>query len=129
HLYSLYWTRPLRPVSLALSFLQKRKGMAPLALLSGPAARCADALAARIPQSHMYQARPRLSGEALSPRAFLSYLPAFAGERSLRPEYDEPSLTWALDRLNHTGGGGLRQVLVRDERGEPAGWYLYYPNR
>ena len=129
-LYSIHWTRPLRPGQLALTLLNGRKALAPFARLTRPLVRLADLLVTRIPQSQLYLATPSTIGEDLAEGSLTSYLSKFAGEGSLHPEYDHQWLKWAQRRASRLKGyGAFRGVLVRHEDGAIAGWYLYHLNR
>jgi len=128
-LYSIRWTRPLRPAQLALSFLKKRKGLKALWAISAFAARPVDALAARIQHSPFHQSVPRVSAEDLTCETLLACWAEFAGKQSLRLEHDQRSLSWFLDRAAQMKlAGRFQKVMVRTERNEVAGWYLYYLN-
>lgn len=129
-LYSLCWTRPLRPSSLALSLLGRRRRLAPFARMASPLARAMDGLAARLPDSHLRQAEPRAKGEAVSPDALAAHLSALVAEHRLRPQYEARSLAWAMRRAAACEPGApLRAMLVRDASGRPAGAYVYRPRR
>lgn len=128
--YSIHWIRPLRPARFALAFLGRRKSLAPFAGASAPAARIVDAIATRLAQSPFHLSPPRGSREDLDEAMLLAWLPEFAADRSLRPDYDDRSVKWVLERAGQREGPGhFRKVLVRDEEGEITGWYLYYANR
>jgi hypothetical protein len=123
-LHSIYWTRPLRPAQLVLSFLRNRIIFAPLAAVAGPPARFVDALAARLRHSHLYQAMPPVSFDDRFEDAFLDWQPEFAGAGSLRVEYDDLTFKWLLDRCTQRRGGALHKAVIRTER-RVLGWYLY----
>lgn len=128
--YSIHWTRPLRPARVALAFLEKGKALAAFAAASAPAAWIVDALATRLAQSPFHLSPPRGSRESLDETVLLACLPEFAADRSLRPDYDDRSVKWVLERAaQREGHGHFRKVLVRDEEREIIGWYLYYVNR
>ena len=126
-LHSLYWTRPLRPARLALSLLRKRRGLKILAAAARPLAPIIDALALRIPSSHLYQFKPHGSvADDLSDGTFLECLPKFAGAKSLRMEYDRPTLHWLLELAQQRKAGGhLQTAMIRNEQ-KVIGWYLYH---
>lgn len=125
-LYSLRWTRPLRPARYALSLLEKRG-------LSGwstgclrPLSRVVDVLATRLPTSPLRQPRTARVAEELDPGTLLDGLDRVSSRRPLRPRYDRDSLAWLLEVLTRSAGRGtLRKILVRSAR-RIAGWYLYY---
>jgi hypothetical protein len=126
-LYSVHWTRPLRPAQSALAVVSRHRRLATLARLAGPVARIVDTLAAGIARRHVRPSTPSASAEDLSEAVFLAYLPQFAGTCALRPAYDEPSLKWALERAaQRAGEGRFQKVVVRERPDEIAGWYLYH---
>lgn len=123
-LLSLYWTRPLRPARLAMSYLRQRRGFAPLAAAGRPLAAMADTLVARLPGSHFRQSEPHSAAEDLSSRTVLAHAPEVCGATTLRPEYDDRTFQWLLDRAAHrTAGGRLLQAVVKDGS-KILGWYI-----
>lgn len=128
-LYSLRWTRPLRPAACALSSLRHRGSAGALGHLLRPLGAMVDAMAARLSATPFRQTRPCVSGEALTEQGLLALISALSGGRSLRPEYEEPSLAWLLRVLaakSHLGT--FQKVAVRAPEGGLVGWYLYYLN-
>src|SRR6266571_2231508 len=129
-LFSLRWTRPLRPSRYLLSFLSRRGLAAPVSWAITPLCAAADALAPVILGAPALLARPRLTGEDLGTDDLLECLSRVTAERSLRPEYDRESLNWLLNLLARKRDRGLFQrVAVRDAAGDVLGWYLFYLNR
>ncbi len=127
-LYSLYWTRVLRPGQFVLSLIKKRRLSAPLAFATAPLWSITDRLATRVKPMHFAQPPQVVEGE-LDPGTFLAGLDEFAGLQSVRPEYDERTLDWLLQRAaRRRGFGRFQKVIVRSDSGKPAGWYLYYVN-
>lgn len=125
-LYSLCWTRPLRPGGYVLSFLRKRGMPAAAHWMLLPFCRLADALTPLIARKFRLVEPPVLAAD-LDAAALRRLLGEFTLDRSLRPHYDERSLTWLLETLaQKQERGTLQKVLVRDARREPLGWYLYY---
>jgi len=125
-LYSLNWTRPLRPARYIMKVLRRRGWSALWESALRPLVVAADAVVTR---SDFRPRTSRLSAEELTEEAFLAGFGSVAGGRALRPEYDTRSVTWLLERLAaKTGRGEFRKVMLRDVRGETAGWYLYYLN-
>jgi hypothetical protein len=122
-LFSIHWTRPLRPARLAMSCLRARRGYAGLAALAGPAARVVDMLAARAPGSHFRQAPPAERAEELCGLAVPEAAELHDAGR-LRVEHDPPAFQWLLDRASRMAAGGrLLKAVLRNGRG-PAGWYV-----
>jgi hypothetical protein len=124
-LQSIYWTRPLRPARLALSFLRKRHALAPLAAVAGPPSFLVDALAVRMPRSLFFQPHPGDAAEDLRAETVLPRMAEFAPDL-LRVEYDDCTFEWLLKRASERRGDGvLHKTVVRN--GETIrGWYLYH---
>ena len=123
-LYSMDWTRPLRPGRYVTFSLRKRMPLG--ALAATPATALLDLLATRISRSH-FRLQPQNSAEELTIPTMLENLSAFVGRLSLRPEYDLQSLGWLVEEAaQKKSHGSFRKVLVRNEKSEILGWYLYY---
>ena len=135
-LYSMYWLYPLRPGQFARAILTKKKFLPPLSprharpllsRLSAPVAWTLDALAVPMMQKLSGSPECRVSGEELTCETLLSCLAECAGRRSLRPVYDQRSLSWILQRAEQLRRNGrLQKILVKTEEQGIAGWYLYY---
>ena len=124
-LQSIYWTRPLRPARLVLSFLRNRTALGPLAAVTDPPSRIVDALATRLPGSHLFQSRPQEFADDLRSETFLAGLPEFAGG-SLRVEYDHRTFEWLLERARRRkADGSLHTAVIRNKEAIIMGWYLY----
>lgn len=129
HLYSIRWTRCLRPTRHLLSLLVTRGLPAAFAIALRPFCSVVDDIAAATSLSPFHQSPPRIPGEHLSDDTFLAWASTFTRGRSLRPEYDAPSLPWILDILaRKEGRGTFRKVIVRGANQDILGWYLYYVN-
>jgi hypothetical protein len=127
-LYSLHWTRPLRPARYVLSLLEER-GEFPLSLTfaARPLGAVADALAARLRPNRFLREETELAEEALDPAAMLAHLPEVLHGNALQPLYDARSLAWLLDQTaRKTRHGSLRARSVLDGERRLIGWYLYY---
>ena len=124
-LYSLRWTRPLRPARYVLSILARR-GLP---------------RAAAVPLQYSCDAVDRLAGaagigaSALRPSplqeldadagVLAARIGAVAGRSALRPDYDEDSLRWLLDLMaRRAGPGGMRKAVLTNGGQEPVGWYI-----
>jgi len=124
-LYSLRWSRPLRPSRYLLALLAKRGFAGPLASAVRPLCGAVDALVGRA------LARPagpgEVLGEELASDVLRGSLPRMVGELALWPDYDERSLRWLLDlAARKPGHGPLRKIVVREGPDRALGWYLYY---
>jgi hypothetical protein len=123
-LHSLHWTRPLRPARLALSFLQGRAGLAPLAVAARPLAAVVDALATRMSRSQLYQERPRASDASDLTDQALVNPPSLAPGGWLRVDYDEGELRDFLHGARQRRASGrVHAAVVR--RQKTLGWYVY----
>jgi hypothetical protein len=125
-LYSLTWTRTLRPGRKLASDLARgllrRAGL----FAARPLITAVDALAARI-GGRIERHLPPGSVEALDAETMAASLPDLAGPRGVRPAYEDGSLPWLLAQAGEKQQfGALRRMLVRDPGGEIAGWFLYY---
>jgi hypothetical protein len=126
-LYSLRWTRPLRPTRFFLSRLETRRSLVPLALAFGPFCRVLDAALARAPESHFHLPPAQAAGEELDRETLLGCLRELSRRRALSLMYDERSLEWLLGLLDQIKTpGDLQKVLLRDTGGNIVGWYLYF---
>jgi hypothetical protein len=126
-LHSLYWTRPLRPVRYALSLMRGRSRLRLLAAAAGPLAPVIDAIAMRMFNSHLYQAKPGVSAvDELTEQTVLACLPMFVGAGALRVEYDEPTLRWVLDRAHRRRANDIFRAAVIRNHQRIIGWYLFH---
>jgi hypothetical protein len=129
-LYTMHWSRPLRPTHYAV-YAACRFARSPfseaLALGSKPVCKIVDAIAARMPSSPFRQRPPLVSEEELTVETLLACMRDFSEPRSLRPEYDNDSVSWLLDFMGRMSAhGSLRKILLRNRENKIIGWYLYY---
>jgi predicted N-acetyltransferase YhbS len=127
-LYSLYWTRVLRPLAYALSLLRGRAGWGPCVAAARPVASVLDAMAAAVPGSPLRPLPTDVVGESPPDERLWSYLPEFCADHRLRPEYDLATWTWVLQRAQAKPGCGTFHRMAVKDRGKIVGWYLYYLN-
>lgn len=128
-LYSLRWTRPLRPSRYLLGFLKRHGVGSAVASALAPFCTAMESIVGKMGHRPFRPRVPDASGEELSGRTLLAGLPDVTRGRSLRPEYDEWSLKWLFELLaEKEGRGRFRKVLVRNAEEEVLGWYLYYVN-
>jgi hypothetical protein len=126
-LYSVRWTRPLRPGRYVLSFLKRHGTASMVALAVTPLCIAVEKTLGQLGQRPFHPPAPDTAGEELTENALLAGLTEVARCRSLRPQYDERSAQWLFTALtNKKDRGRFRKVLVRDTAGAAAGWYLYY---
>lgn len=128
-LYSMTWTRALRPLRYGTTQLAER-GAARIAMRAlRPIASAADALATRLPGSHFRLPETPGDTETLEARDMVRLLPDVIGDRALAPVYDQTSLEWLLERAaGRVVLGGMQRVLVRDGEGTDTGWFIYFRN-
>jgi len=130
-LYSIHWTRMLRPsryaASLFASVLKERKLLSPFLLAAKPVCDLVDAIAARKLPHRFSQPRPEVEAEELNLEKMLLCLSEFSETRTLWPEYDDRSLSWLLETIaRKTQWGDLRKLVIHNARGEVIGWYIYH---
>jgi hypothetical protein len=128
-IYSLLWSRPLRPSLYALhgaARLKKNKTIATLGTLASPLCRMADYLATTTKISPFHQAVPTNKAEALDTDTLMQCLTRVPGKHWLVPSYNRESLEWVLKFVEMRNAfGDLRKVALRDEKGKIYGWYIY----
>lgn len=122
-LYSMHWTRPLRPAGLLNVRLSQRSGLRGLAKVSAPFCWAADAAMTRVKSSPFFCPSPRFSGEDTDIGTLLECSNVMRDSQALSPEYNERSLRWVLDLASH--GENLKKVAVRSTAGSVVGWYVY----
>lgn len=128
-LYSMGWTRVLRPSRYVLSFLNRRGLPTILSQVLTPFCSLADAAAARFLRDPFHFPPPALSGVELDADTFSACLSDFSRGRSLRPTYDAHSVKWLVELLaRRNGGATLKKTAVRDASQEILGYYVYYQN-
>jgi hypothetical protein len=126
-LYSLCWTRVVRPTQYGVTSLNERGLPAAAARILKPLCHAADATLDLIPQHGFRFQSAAAFGDELDTVTLLACLSAFENNRSLQPIYDQDSLAWLiklLDEKRHRGT--LHKVAVRTHSGRALGWYLYY---
>ncbi len=128
-LYSLHWTRPLRPARYVLSFLKRRGLPGALASMLKPMCSPLDALARLVSRKPFHLSMPSVSAGELDVETLRACLAECSRDRSLQPAYDERSLRWLIEILDQKKGRGtFQKVAVRNAAREIIGWYLYYLN-
>ena len=124
-LKAIHWVRVFRPASVAAHVAaparpRLRRGMR----------RLAGRLDALIPPpAQRAIAPPPAPGleEPLTPTAMLEGMPRVARRLDLCPAYDEAYLQWLFAEMPRVRSRGEPVArLVRNERGRPIGWFIYY---
>jgi GNAT superfamily N-acetyltransferase len=126
---NLHWMRALRPAHYGVYGLSRSTGplVAAGLKLARPLCWVADSLAPHI-AGNIFQFRtPSLHGSELDPETLCQCLRDSRCGYSLWTEYDLPSLQWLLGFMERRAARGtLRKILLRDDDGKIAGWYIYY---
>lgn len=128
-LYSLDWTRVLRPAQYARVLLDGRKRQVPFARLLPPLCVAFDTLVLKSQLGSYWhpEAADAPAEDDPSDEALLACVQQFSADRMLQPEYDLQTFRWLLGQAeNKKMYGRLRRRIVREPGGEVAGWYLYY---
>jgi GNAT superfamily N-acetyltransferase len=126
YLGSINWTRLLRPASYANDSLVSEHRPQRASVL-GPLCRAADwAILATLRE----KLRPPVStavAEELTPETMLENLPSVMASFRCHPDYTEAFLSWVFCEMERVPARGrLIRSLIRDERGQFLGWYVYY---
>ena len=133
-LYSLQWTRILRPILYARSVIRSRGGWhyALAADVLAPVCHALDALVARTGPGSRWLPDCADCTIVDDPSDQLLYdrMREMAAARRLQPGDDFESYRWLLQRAAEKRMyGGLRKSVVQDPGGRVIGWYLYYVKR
>jgi hypothetical protein len=128
--YSMHWFYPLRPCRFGLLVLNKTRIIpSVLERVMAPVASALDAVATRILKFPFRSIAPRFVAEELNCETLSACLSSVVRQKTLRPDYDEKSLRWLLQRAGQMQRNGrLRKILLKTEKQSIAGWYLYYVN-
>ncbi|MDB5358193.1 MAG: hypothetical protein JWN24_4646 [Phycisphaerales bacterium] len=126
-MYSLEWTRVLRPTRHASQILSQRKPLAGALHAARPLCTMMDAAAARLPFGP-FRVRPSpLIAEQATVQMLHACMEELGRRAALRPQYKPDSLDWLLDMAERKEAHGrFHKTVARDARGRTAGWYLYY---
>ena len=123
---SVFWKKPLRPATYALSRFRKGRGNSTLLNIMEPVCRGIDGMIRHIPHKGFQHPVPAGVREDLTIETMLASMPAFVKGRDLIPVYSEASLQWLFGILQRERRfGEFRKQLVRSADGEILGWYLY----
>jgi hypothetical protein len=127
-LYSLRWTRILRPYGYTMHLArEKRSPLRLLRLPLDPIGRALDTAAGWLRPNRFPQAARSLHSEHPDPDLLLECQRRFWSSERLQPIYAPESFKWLLEMAERKRQyGPLRTRVVRDGRGNPLGWWLYY---
>lgn len=121
------WLRPLRPAALGATLLERWRLPSSAARMLRGASTLPDTLSARTPGSPLRVRKPESEDAVLDGPRLLALHARMERRFTLRPCYDEASLSWLLATLRRTRRPQqLRGGIVPDDEGGDAGWYLYY---
>jgi hypothetical protein len=126
-LKSVVWTRTLQPVRYGGDYVLERLKRPALARRLRPLWRALDRLVPGPVKHRLRPTKPPTSEEPLTPRALLEHAPLVRTSLRCYPDYDEPFLGWLFHEMAEVKSRGtLVRALVRDNRGQVIGWYVYY---
>lgn len=128
---SVRWIVPLRPVRRLASMVTDRvlpKVLRPLGLLPADAM---DALLRRLPRTPYKFQAPDLEVTPLSGAGLSSLIAGFEGRHLLRPDANDGSIEWLVERARSMREHGHGQLVLNSlhARGAVVGWYAYYANQ
>jgi hypothetical protein len=127
-LQSIYWARILRPADFLFSRL--RVVPAVVRVAARPFLRIADDVVGAIPGNPFAAARPMGAAEDPPLEVLRDCMSHISRRWSLRPAYDNCSLSQLLSTLEaRQETGPLRKGIVRDSGNRITGWYLYHAKR
>lgn len=123
-LYTMSWSRALRPAQSALRSL-RANGM-PRVVAAGlkPLCKTVDAALPFLPQRSFRHRPTDLIADGLDPVTLMAFLTTVSPRRSLHAVYTADAVTAALDAVQQRGRR-LESVVLRMPSGMPLGWYIY----
>lgn len=125
-IYSLCWTRPLKPSRYVLSFLKRRGLSAGAVAVLDPCCRIVDALSPRFASNAFTLPANDADGADMDGDTLCESLPRVTASRSLTPTYNAGTASWMLETLTaNPARGGLHKTIVRDGD-RVLGWYVYF---
>lgn len=126
YLGSISWTRLLRPAAYANDSLVSEHRPRWASVLS-PLCRAADWAVLGAVGDKLRPPAPPAVAEELTPETMLENLPSVMTSFRCHPDYTEVFLRWVFCEMERvTARGRLIRSLIRDDRGEFLGWYVYY---
>jgi hypothetical protein len=126
-LKSIVWTRALRPVRYGGDYVLERLKRPVLARRLRPLWKALERLTPGPVKHRLRPAAPQTSDEPLTPRALLEHAPRVMASFRCYADYDESFLDWLFKEMAEVKTRGtLVRSLVRNDRGQVVGWYVYY---
>ena len=127
-LKGIHWVRVFRPASVAAHVVAPRRTRARAG--TRRLAAWLDDLTSPLGRAALGPRSAMAAEEELTPWAIVDAMPRVGRRLGLLPHYDEAFLTWLFDELPRAKDRGeLVARLVRDARGRPLGWYVYFLRR
>jgi predicted ATP-grasp superfamily ATP-dependent carboligase len=125
HTRCVGWVRVFKPWQFGTEYVTRQGKVRVPSRVTAPLAAGLDAVSGLIPA--LRTERPQASGEELTAAALVEHLPAVTRGLRLVPDYDVEFLSWLFREMAAVSSHGrLVGSLVRNARGEVAGWYVYY---
>lgn len=126
-LYSANWLRVIRPAGMVSWTLRQKPLLRLPAVVCSPASGPLDRLVTRMAAERLDIKPSGMTGEQLTPELFTEHFDGLTQDCQFRPCYDLKTVQWLWCRLEflYRQAGPSRQVAVRDQRGNLAGWYIY----
>jgi hypothetical protein len=130
-LFSLEWTRILRPMQYARGMLAFRKGKwSTLARVLAPAGRLTDAGLSMVPLRLLAVPVSEYSTEETGADGLLAVIQKIGWHDPLHPAYELESFRWLIQQTTDAHAHGtLRLGIVRHGNGDATGWYAYFAKR
>lgn len=126
-LYAPQWTRVLRPAAHLAGRFKSRKILTPWIGLSLPVYKAFDALVGRIKRGPYRLQKATAADSEPCDSDTLWQLRELIPAHSLMPVYTRDSFRWLIEQASRQELHGVLQMnLVRDRKGDVAGWFLYY---
>ncbi|RCK72838.1 MAG: hypothetical protein IGBAC_0330 [Ignavibacteriae bacterium] len=126
YLHSIYWRKPLKPISFALLMTKPKLYNARVFLPIRSIFKIADYILSRPSFSQQKFGLNNFELKELEVNDFLINLNRFYEHKSLKPVYDSKSLLWLFERLkNEKRFGEFQKIVVLNKEGIVMGWFLY----
>jgi GNAT superfamily N-acetyltransferase len=126
YLGSINWTRLLRPASYANDSLVSEHRPQWASALS-PLCKAADWAVLGAVGDKLRPPASTAVAEELTPETMVENLPSVMASFRCHPDYTEAFLSWVFCEMERVAARGrLIRSLIRDDRGQFLGWYVYY---
>ena len=130
-LYSLNWTRTLRPLGTVRSVLERAGPSGRLLKgISGLVAAPGDYLLSKLPLRALQPPKSPYSAKPASSEEIFDFIRETGWRESLKPVYQQPAFTWLVSEAAKASVlGEFRMMIVHGPDGVRCGWYIYYAKR